>query len=493
MVAATPVVVPIAVGNNIAPNGLNEDGVISQSLAWIGFNTVNQRDRLIDECMGLFQDIRLLDSSDVDAMVKDYANRTPANGKMIFGMNRTKRLKAFIHWVQDFGRISATPEVTGLNQATFRAALNTASVRAEIRVNLRKQTSTAAEAASPGPLESERKWKQWEEKFINYTRAHMGVGGVPLSYVIRENEDPDTDGTFDDFISKSIACAPLSGEYYLADRLTVFNMIVSFTTGCPSGDWVKDTLRYSDGRRSMAALRSHFGGAGNASRNKAEADRLYDSLHYKSERSMAFETFLTQCKNMFNIYEKEGEPMTDGQKVRFLFKKIQHSGLVSSIDSLKALQTKGIEVTFDKALSHISTSVSELPEYIARNRNVSAVSAKSENKGIYDDNGKIITGHIPHWHSLSEEEKSLVKAESKKLRGMKGKGQKGKSAATANQVKQLKSQNAKYKRKIKAMKRNKEVDDDNEDADANESEAENDAGDQFGGKSAKKKQKKKRD
>ena len=150
-------------------------------------------------------------------------------------------------------------------------------------------------------------------------------------------------------------------------------------------------------------------------------------------------------------------------------------------------------VTFAEASSYISTSVSELPEYIARNRNVSAVSAKSENKGIYDENGKIITGHIPHWHSLSEEEKSLVKAESKKLRGMKGKGQKGKSAATANQVKQLKSQNAKYKRKIKAMKRNKEVDDDNEDADANESEAENDAGDQFGGKSAKKKQKKKRD
>ena len=62
----------------------------------------------------------------------------------------------------------------------------------------------------------------------------------------------------------------------------MFNLIVSFTTGQPSGDWIKSTLCYSDGRRSMTALRTHFAGAGNATRNKAEADRLHDSLHYKS-------------------------------------------------------------------------------------------------------------------------------------------------------------------------------------------------------------------
>ena len=83
--------------------------------------------------------------------------------------------------------------------------------------------------------------------------------------------------------------------YYNTDRLAVFNIIISFTTGQPSGDWVKDTIRYSDGGRSMATLRSHFTGEGNESRNLSEADRLKESLYYKSERAMAFETFLTQC------------------------------------------------------------------------------------------------------------------------------------------------------------------------------------------------------
>ena len=55
-----------------------------------------------------------------------------------------------------------------------------------------------------------------------------------------KNDAPNLDGEFPDFISRIIRCAPLSGGefYYLVDRLTVFNMLVSFTTGQPSGDWI---------------------------------------------------------------------------------------------------------------------------------------------------------------------------------------------------------------------------------------------------------------
>ena len=147
-------------------------------------------------------------------------------------------------------------------------------------------------------------------------------------------------GEFNDFITQTIECAPsLSGEYYKADSLTVFNMMVSFTTGQPSGDWIKNTIRYSNGRRSMQALRNHFAGEGNATRNLSTVDRLKkESLHCKSERSMTFETFLTQCQKMYNIYDKEGDPMSDEAKVRFLFKRIQNSSMSvrTSIEALKA-------------------------------------------------------------------------------------------------------------------------------------------------------------
>ena len=76
------------------------------------------------------------------------------------------------------------------------------------------QTKKPADAASPGPPENEKQWKHWEENFANYARSHIGASGVPLSYVIRENDQPDNTGNHPDFVTETVACAPLTGEYY---------------------------------------------------------------------------------------------------------------------------------------------------------------------------------------------------------------------------------------------------------------------------------------
>ena len=253
--AVAPVhIVPVA---NIAtaPDTYDETDTINQTLFWIGFRNQNQRIDIMEDSMENFDDVRLLTEKDIAAMATERASRTnAAAGKIVFGTRRTKLMKALVHWVHDFYRISAEPDVSGMNEADFRGELSRALSRADIRESIRAQTKTAAAAATPGPLESERKWKQWEEKFVNYTRCHLGTSGIPLSYVIREEDDPDDRDDHPDFITRTIYQATHDGEHYAADRLSVFNMIVSFTTGHPSGDWIKTTLRYSDGRRSMKAL-----------------------------------------------------------------------------------------------------------------------------------------------------------------------------------------------------------------------------------------------
>ena len=96
----------------------------------------------------------------------------------------------------------------------------------------------------------------------------FGLLGLTQSRVFAEKTGPIQEKSY----------AP-NGEYFEADKLTVFNIIIAFTTGQPSGDWVKATHRYADGRRSMKALRDPFAGEGNATRNISEADRLKESLH----------------------------------------------------------------------------------------------------------------------------------------------------------------------------------------------------------------------
>ena len=481
-------------GAQRAPAGLDEPDTISQTLYWIGFVRDADRDSIMADSLDTYTDIKMLSEKDVTAMAEDYQRR-PAAERIVFGARRTKFMKALTHWIHDFYRVSETPTVDNMNQQEFRDQLLRALARAEIRTNIKNGSSTASEAATPGPLESEKEWKQWEERFTNYAQAQLGSNGIPLSYIIRENDAPENAPTepFPDFISQTISCAPLSGEYFEADKRAVFNMLVSFTTGKPSADWIKTTLRYSNGRRSMAALRAHFAGEGNASRNKADADRLKESLHYKNERSMAFEVFLTNCQKMFNIYEQEGEPMADDAKTRFLFKKVQHPGLQTAIAALRVQMNLGSAVTYTMAANHLSTAVSELPEHIAKNRNVSGVGTndKKGSSDIYNEDGSIITGHIPNWRNLSKQDRDIVMNERKRrsIKGGKngGKGDNGNGTNNnANRLKQLTANNSKFKRQIKALKRKLKGDDDTATTStANETDDEAmDAGDQMGGRNS---------
>lgn len=484
----------LQLGDTVVQEGISEVNSLIQIIHWIGFRTANQRTSLTEDSFTSFEDLRSLNDREVEKMRTDFASRTAAQGRIIFGTNKTKNIKALVHWLMDFYRVSEDPTIVGLNEYTFKDQLRRAVTRASIRKTLESQS--LPDAADPGPLKSEKQWKEWEEKFVNYTRCHLGALGVPLSYVIRENDEPDTNGEHADFITKTVACAPLEGEFYDADKIAVFNMIVSFTTGQPSGDWIKSTLRYSDGRRSMTALRTHFAGEGNASRTIADADRLKESLHYKSERAMSFETFLTQLQKMFNIYENEGEEVPEEQKVRLLFKKVQHKELDSAINALKAQQTAGTVITYTMAANHLSAAVSELPEYLARSRNIAGVSSSSSGgnvdaDGAYNADGSIKTGYIPNWRSLSNDDKKKVIAERKRL-GINSNGKSGSSTNNTddvsrdNTIKQLRAQNKKQKRRIKSLKRSstsKDKEDSGKDSD------DDDAGDQFGGKASKKRAK----
>ena len=71
----------------------------------------------------------------------------------------------------------------------------------------------------------------------------------------------------------------------------------------------------------------------------------------------------------------------------------------------------GNALTYLTCANHLSARVSELPEYLIKNRNVSGVGTQDGNDGggnigncvgIYNADGSIRTGHISNWKSLSD-------------------------------------------------------------------------------------------
>ena len=85
----------------------------------------------------------------------------------------------------------------------------------------------------------------------------------------------------------------------------------------------------------MLALVAHHEGEGNSSRRIAEAEMFKENLYYKNERSMKFTLFLAKTQAMFNIFTQEEEPMSSDAKMRFLFERVQHRELKSTISALR--------------------------------------------------------------------------------------------------------------------------------------------------------------
>ena len=465
---------------------------ISQLLNWIGFGNEANVESIVVEAFDSYSDFDNLTEKDIQTLSTGFSSRTGGDGRIVFGLKRTKRLVALIHWCHDFSRTSRVPSIQGLTQQAFLLALRIATERSAVRKLMVTQSDAKSKAASPGPLISEAIWEQWEPKFKNYLSSILGVTGVPLLYVVRENVLPQRVGAFSDFIEQTIMQAPLAGTAYYADRVTVQHALVSFTTGQLSETWIKSLARFRDGRRSMKALQAHFSGEGNTSRRIERAEQLKTSIHYKNEGSLKFEVFLTRCQEMFGIYEQHEEPMSVEAQVRFLFNKINNAGLESTIAALKVdiMQKPKGSVTYTMVANHLAAAVSALPENKARGRSISAITSGGSSN-IRDADGKIKTGTYSNWHELSQEEKKLVGQERSRL-GVRpprrGGGNNNNNNGTGSrqpfskQNKDLKSQNQKYRRQIKALKRTTRTTEDNEE----EETPENDAGNHFGGRNAKK-------
>ena len=469
--------------------------VMDTILEWIGFEQDATRARIREEGFETFADLATMKEKDIRDLAESYSRRTLADGRAIFGLRRIRNMIGLVHWVQDFGRIGEAPTLEGIDDAvTFRDTLDEAYQRADVRKIERDQSDTVSKAADPGKFKDERKWPEWEPAFANYLSTIPGVNGIPLSYVIRENENPDRTMEYPSFNERAIACAPLSGPNFQADARRVHQLLKSFLQTETAEQWIKPIARRQSGREDMIALRNHYSGEGNTSRRIAQAEGYRDSLYYKHEKSLSFSNFLDKIQKMFNMFEEEGESITEQAKVRMLLKKIQHPQMQNAVSALR-IRAQLDSVTFTECANHLSAIVSELPDH-QLNRKISAADTKpkakrirgggssnnlaSKRKGIHMPDGSVWTGYYSDWDKMSDADKETVMGTRKKN---KAKG----TTPTKRKVSDVKSQLADLKRSIAALKLNKAKDDDTSATD--DSSVPDNAGDAFGGRSSKKSRK----
>ena len=105
---------------------------------------------------------------------------------------------------------------------------------------------------------------------------------------------------------------------------------------------------------------------------------LRNTLSYKNKRTMSFEKFLTNMQAMFTGFEDNNEVLTNAQKVRLLFQKVQCSNLTQVKSALQVqsnLDVGGDTVTYDFIANSLAAEAAALPDYVP-NRQASGVESK---------------------------------------------------------------------------------------------------------------------
>ena len=193
-------------------------------LQTIGFMAAEERASILAAGLAEYEDFRYLVEKDIRDMAEEFGKRTVANGRIVFGLGRTKKLTGVMHWIQDCFRADDTPTHTDFNNEALFEALSLAQIR-KSDVDL---VVTNTKAADPGKFKDERKWPEWEKAFTNYLSVIPGVSGIPLAYIVREEEEPEEGYIYATFNERVIKRAPLRGQYYIADARRVHNLLVGF-------------------------------------------------------------------------------------------------------------------------------------------------------------------------------------------------------------------------------------------------------------------------
>ena len=413
--------------------------IVDQCLEWIGFGIPNQQASISTEAgFNSLNDLNDIEEKDIRDMADSFQKRTIANC-INFGMRRTKWHIAMMHWVQDFSRCSKQPTIDDFVTANdFKQALSIAAQRASLRMVDTDQVDTISKPADPGKLKDERKWPEWYPAFVNYLSTIPGVYSVPLSYIIRDNEAPDHAHDFaGDFTEEIIACAPLNGPKFRVDARKVHQLLKNFLMAESAEQWIRPLASRGNGRDDILELHRHYEGEGNQSRRIASADKYLETLHYKSERAMPWETFLDQMRKMCNIYKEEGKEMTENAKLREFFKRTKHTQLTESVKALEVRYDMD-RLTYTQAANHLTAAVSKLLDYqmACRVSNVKTAGAGGYKQGrvchdrnsIYATDGMIWTRHYDEWATMKDADKEKVTAEwEHKKKARSGKGLKGKT------------------------------------------------------------------
>ena len=301
-----------------------------------------------------------LTHKNIDEECKTLSALTVNQGQIRLTPATKRNLKAFIQWTRDIIIMGGDPATTifPVNDATLYLR------RYKLQEQYIEKSKTIGENAKPDKLSETTKWIDWRPSFINYLRAIPGVDGVPLSYIIRDNDEPlmEIDPAAD-YLTNYVRMAPLNGESFVTDNREVHTYIMHFIAGNAVAEAkIVAHGHDEDGRRDYLALKEHYEGVGVNALEITKAEHTINNLYYVGEKPphMWWSEFEKELSRAFAIYQRveNREVHSNSMKLRILMSKIRADFLQTAKAALNIeLSRVPMNLTYEDALATFRNAV----------------------------------------------------------------------------------------------------------------------------------------
>jgi uncharacterized membrane protein YgcG len=174
-------------------------------------------------------------------------------------------------------------------------------------------------------------WLKWYKSIDNHFRHTLGVRGVTLDWVYREQVEPKPRVKYPSIAAEIKATLILSGNHFEEDSASVYAVVAMSTFDTTAYSYVKMFEDTRNGREVMLALKLQFGGKAYVVSRSKEANSIVRTAQLSGPtRQYTYDQHVACFNDAYNELALIGEPIQEHVKVQLFCDSLQEEILSQS-------------------------------------------------------------------------------------------------------------------------------------------------------------------
>jgi hypothetical protein len=195
---------------------------------------------------------------------------------------------------------------------------------------------------------------KWFKLIDNYFRRTLGMRGVTLDWVYREQAEPTPWAKYQSIAEELKTMLLLEGAHFEEDSRAIYDVVASSTLWTSPYSYVKKFEKSRDGRQALLALKLQFGGeAYELSRSNAANEVIRSTTFTSPTRKYTYDQHMAKFEDAYNELALLGERVPEQSKVRLFCKSLKEKFMKAvAIDTQMSKETG---LNFEKAMAHLKS------------------------------------------------------------------------------------------------------------------------------------------